>query len=174
MARNTPFMHLTFGLCLATFWRLMHTPTLALVLQTLLVFMGYCMHCWADGRVLSTGEFRYCRATFCFIHFSSALTAFKDTDLVLFCVTDKILGFTMVFLNLIFLDCKLTLSLYIFEALLLLYRLWDLSGFNHLTATMICASLASHILCATTIALVDIIVRSSNVAKARPLAMLGV
>ena len=166
IARNTPFIHLSFGLCLAAFWRLMHTPALFLLIQTLVILMGYCLHCWADGRVLSNGEFRVWRATFIFIHFTSALTAFNDPDLVLFCITDKILGFTVCFLNLVLLDCKVTLSLYTFEAVLLMYRLWDLIGFKDLTPIMVFASVASHILCAATIALVDITVRSTNVAKA--------
>ena len=129
IARNTPFIHLSLGLCLAAFWRLMHTPTLFLLIQTLVIFMGYRLHCWADGRVLSNGEFRVWTATFCFIHFTCALTALNDPDLVLFCISDKILGFIMCFLNLVFLDSKLTLSHYSFEAVLLLYRLWHLIGF---------------------------------------------
>lgn len=59
----------------------------------------------------------------------------------------------------------MTLTLYAFEAVLLLYRLWYLIGFENLMSITIVASVASHILCATTIALVEIMLRSSNASK---------
>ena len=69
------------------------------------------------------------------------------------------------FLSIVFINYKVTLTLYAFEAVLLLYRLWYLIGFENLMSITIVASVASHILCATTIALVEIMLRSSNASK---------
>lgn len=97
MHTNTLFIHLTFGLCLANFWRVVRTPTIELAFHQLLMFTGYSLHCWADGRVLSSGEFRIWTAIYCILHFMSVLTTLNETDLVMLWLSDKMVGCTMVF-----------------------------------------------------------------------------
>ena len=159
---NKALTHSLFCLSLASFWRLLRTPSVVLLMQWLALLAGYAIHRFAESRIKTHFQFRCLECVGLSVHFLCTLSAFWETDLVLFFLSDKMLGVFLGFASLLFIDLQVIFSVYVVEAILLTYRCWQLIGFHKLfdNPVLIFASVISHILCAATIALVDINSRS--------------
>ena len=146
--------------------RLTQTFSFHQVAECAALLLGHTSHCWLDGRTLSSELLRKAGRLFAVLHLTCALCQFHEHNLLLFFCADKLLGTTLGFLSLIYMDFRITLSLYTFEAVLLVYRFWALIGFDNVTPLIVFVSVFSHILCAATIALVEVTIKSNTAAKA--------
>eukprot|EP00435_Cladocopium_sp_Y103_P034311 s535_g8.t2 len=170
---NKLMIHFSFAVSLATFWKLINSPSLMSFFQFMGPILGYSLDAsFLSGlvKIKTHEEFRVLEIVGLSIQVIFALSIGMETDFKTFCVSEKISGVLFFFMSVTIIDRKVTLPLYIFEAIVhiarcLVERSWQLIGFDHLTPQIVYSSLASHIIFAATLAFIDQIIINNIAAK---------
>jgi len=165
---NKLMIHFSFAVSLATFWKLINSPSLMSFFQFMGPILGYCLDAsFHSGlvKIKTNEQFRLLEVVGLSIQVIFALSIGMETDFKTFCVSEKISGVLFFFMSVTIIDRKVTLPLYIFEAIVHIARSWQLIGFDHLTPQIVYSSLASHIIFAATLAFIDQLIMSNIAAK---------
>lgn len=165
---NKLMIHFSFAVSLATFWKLINSPLLMSFFQFMGPILGYCLDAsFHSGlvKIKTNEQFRLLEVVGLSIQVIFALSIGMETDFKTFCVSEKISGVLFFFMSVTIIDRKVTLPLYIFEAIVHIARSWQLIGLDHLTPQIVYSSLASHIIFAATLAFIDQLIMSNIAAK---------
>lgn len=165
---NKLMIHFSLAVTLATFWKLINSPSLMSFFQFLGPILGYSLDAaFHSGlvKIKTNEQFRMLEVVGLSIQVIFALSIGMETDFKTFCVSEKISGVLFFFMSVTIIDSKVTLPLYILEAIVHIARSWQLIGFDHLTPQIVYSSLASHIIFAATLAFIDQIIMSNVAAK---------
>jgi len=160
-------LHVAFVLALASLWNLIHHPSFASLTQFLPCFLGYGLHVLIETgilRISTEDEFLFWKALSVFLHLCFVFGVVYQSDLATFVITGQLATAALFFLAVTFMDLKVLLHLYAFEATVLTWKLWRLIGFENLTPMLVCATLVSHLLLSSTFAFMVSSMRSKIAA----------
>ena len=150
---------------LVTGWSLMRNPSLVALTQFLASAISYVLFALPERITGEDAVPSYVEAIYVFTHGLWALGIAHETDLVTFCVLEKVCGVGLIFMSVIFIDLKAMLCLYAGEATLMLWNQWHLVGVDRVSMMISYSFIVSHVFVLAVIVVVDHTMRSIIFAK---------
>ncbi|CAL1132440.1 unnamed protein product [Cladocopium goreaui] len=158
-------IHVSFCMTLVMGWSLMRNPSLVALTQFLASAISYVLFALPERITGEDAVPSYVEAIYVFTHGLWALGIAHETDLVTFCVLEKVCGVGLIFMSVIFIDLKAMLCLYAGEATLLLWNQWHLVGVDRVSMMISYSFIVSHVFVLAVIVVVDHTMRSIIFAK---------
>ena len=150
---------------LVTGWNLMRNPSLVALTQFLASAISYVLFALPERITGEDAVPSYVEAIYVVTHGLWALGIAHETDLVTFCVLEKVCGVGLIFMSVIFIDLKVMLCLYAGEATLMLWNQWHLVGVDRFSMVISYSFIVSHVFVLAVIVVVDHTMRSIIFAK---------
>ena len=140
-------IHIAFALVLATMHKVAAIGGVASWMQLLGTFSGYGLHALIASGVLeinSASHIRFLEAACVGTYAMYLCGVVHETELEMFSATEKISQVTMVLLSVVFIDWKMPIPVYLFGAVVLTYKQFQLLGLSNVKTMLLASTLVSH------------------------------
>ena len=162
---NQVLVQVAFLAGLIALWRFLQDQSMASMCQVAGMMLAYGLHSCSQSLVKTDLQFRVFEVVVLSIHGLWTAGLVRESDLMTLFFAEKVLGAGLVFMSVTLFDLKMTLSTQICQAVLLMYKQFQLVGFEQVTLLMFASSLTSHFVTAVLILVIDRIIRSNIFAK---------
>lgn len=162
---NQVLVQLAFLVGFVALWRFLKDQSFASICQVAGMMLAYGLHSCSQRLVKTDLQFRVFEVVVLSVHGLMTAGLVGESDIMTLFFAEKVLGAGLVFMSVTLFDLKMTLSTQICEAVLLMYKQFQLVGFEQVTLLMFTSSLTSHFVTAVLIVFTDRIIRSNIFAK---------
>eukprot|EP00438_Fugacium_kawagutii_P025422 Skav235047 [mRNA] locus=scaffold824:58306:59736:- [translate_table: standard] len=133
---NKVLIHVAFALALVLGWKVLKDQSLSSWCSFVSILAAYVMHASSQTLVKTEFHFRCFEVVCVCIHFVFTAGVMNETDFAGFYIAEKTLQIGIIFISVTLIDLKVSLTVYLCEAAVLMHKECQLVGFEHLTSTM--------------------------------------